>query len=98
MGEKGFKKRKEYYKTEEGKEIKKKYREKAKQKNKLIEELRRMKNCGTQAELAKGTHHHLSSQEKRWFFPKNKENFPPSHPLTIVLMHLLCILYMCVGF
>ena len=36
-------------------EIKNKYSEKAKQKNKLIEELRRMKNCGTQAELSKDT-------------------------------------------
>ena len=49
------KKRKEFYETEEGMEIKKKYSEKAKQKNKLIEELRRMKNCGTQAELSKET-------------------------------------------
>ena len=49
------KKRKEFYETEEGMEIKKKYSEKAKQKNELIEELRRMKNCGTEAELAKET-------------------------------------------
>ena len=34
-------------------DIKKKYSEKTKQKNKLIEELRQMKNCGTQAELSK---------------------------------------------
>ena len=36
-------------------EIKKKYSEKAKQKNELSEELKRMKNCGTEAELAKET-------------------------------------------
>ena len=49
------KKRKEFYETEKGMDIKKKYSEKAKQKNKLIEELRRMKNCKTQAELSKET-------------------------------------------
>ena len=49
------KKRKEYYETEEGKQTKKKYREKAKQKNNLIKELRRIKNCGSQAELSKET-------------------------------------------
>ena len=47
------KKRKEFYETEKGMDIKKKYSEKTKQKNKLIEELRQMKNCGTQAELSK---------------------------------------------
>ena len=45
------KKRKEFYKTEECMEIKKKYSEKAKQKKKLIEELRRMKSKDIIAKL-----------------------------------------------
>ena len=45
------KKRKEFYETEKGMEIKKKCSERAKQKNKLIEELRRMKNCGLVVDL-----------------------------------------------
>ena len=49
------KKRKEYYEMEEGKQTKNKYREKAKQKNNLIKELKRIKNCGSQAELSKET-------------------------------------------
>ena len=40
------KKMKGFYKAEEGMEIKKNYSEKVKQKNKLIEEQRRMKICG----------------------------------------------------
>ena len=47
------KKRKEFYQTEEGQQIKKKYSEKNQKKHNLIRELRKMKNCSNQAELSK---------------------------------------------
>ena len=49
------KKRKEYYEKEEGKQTKNMYCEKAKQKNILIKELRRIKKCRSQADLSKET-------------------------------------------
>ena len=49
------KKRKEYYKTQEGKEMKKYYANENKKKHDLIREVRRLKKGGTLAELSKET-------------------------------------------
>jgi hypothetical protein len=50
------KKRREFYETERGQEIKKMYKEKAKEKNRLIEALKRLKGCNNnQASLTRET-------------------------------------------